>query len=323
MATTATALATRLAFARASLSNGHFIKKINGSLIAKTTGGSLHYNLAATPANINQEEKRGYILSVIRSKRHISKFEYENTFTKLYQFSAEQTSKVSKRRNKWLCTDIDEIMNNAYNLIMEINEGYFETDKEENIAELVNQTLDYLLKLEKPLLILWSVQKYKTKTMVAWSNLVNEEINLLYKMINKKAKYRMKILDYNAINKASFLKNMSDFHAYVYGKVINAPMKYDNSSGALLIRLVDDAFYHLIEANKRIPSNKKELKEREEHISNSISALRKIQRQTLFYFNVMRYSENVLQEWTDYLTQELKLLYALRKSDAERFKNLE
>ena len=62
-------------------------------------------------------------MSVIRSKRHISKFEYENTFTKLYQFSAEQTSKISKRRKKWLCTDIDEIMNNAYNLIMEMNEG--------------------------------------------------------------------------------------------------------------------------------------------------------------------------------------------------------
>ena len=251
-------------------------------------------------------------MSVIRSKRHISKFEYENTFTKLYQFSAEQTSKISKRRKKWLCTDIDEIMNNAYNLIMEMNEGYFETDKEENISEL-----------EKPLLILWSVQKYKTKTMVTWSNLVCDEINLLYKMIDKKAKYRMKILDYNAINKASFLKNMSDFHAYVYGKVINAPMKYDNSSGALLIRLVDDAFYHIIEANKKIPSNQKELKEREEHISKSISALRKMQRQTLFYFNLMRYSENVLREWTDYLTQELKLLYALKKSDAERFKNLE
>lgn len=100
-------------------------------------------------------------------------------------------------------------------------------------------------------------------------------------------------------------------------------MKYDNSSGALLIRLVDDAFYHIIEANKKIPSNQKELKEREEHISKSISALRKMQRQTLFYFNLMRYSENVLREWTDYLTQELKLLYALKKSDAERFKNLE
>lgn len=262
-------------------------------------------------------------MSVIRSKRHISKFEYENTFTKLYQFSAEQTSKISKRRKKWLCTDIDEIMNNAYNLIMEMNEGYFETDKEENISELVKQALDCLLKLEKPLLILWSVQKYKTKTMVTWSNLVCDEINLLYKMIDKKAKYRMKILDYNAINKASFLKNMSDFHAYVYGKVINAPMKYDNSSGALLIRLVDDAFYHIIEANKKIPSNQKELKEREEHISKSISALRKMQRQTLFYFNLMRYSENVLREWTDYLTQELKILYALKKSDAERFKNLE
>lgn len=262
-------------------------------------------------------------MSVIRSKRHISKFEYENTFTKLYQFSVIQTTQVPKRRNKWLCTDIDNIMNNAYNLIMEINEGYFSTDKDDNISMLVEQTLDYLLNLERSLLILWSVQKYKTKTMVAWSNLVCDEINLLYKMIGSNRKYQMKIIDYNAINKVSFLKNMSNFHSYVYGKVINAPMKYDNSSGALLIRLVDDAFYYLIEANKKIPTTQKEYEIREENISKAISALRKMQRQTLFYFNLMKYSENVLREWTEYLTQELKLLYALKKSDKERFGHLE
>lgn len=44
----------------------------------------------------------GISMSVIRSKRNIANTEYEDYFTKLYHFSEEQTSRVSKRRKKWL-----------------------------------------------------------------------------------------------------------------------------------------------------------------------------------------------------------------------------
>ena len=77
-------------------------------------------------------------MSVLKSKRHISTFEYENTFTILYQFSAEQTSKVPLRKQKWLCAKIDEIMNNSYELIMELNECYFSKEKEINSEEILH-----------------------------------------------------------------------------------------------------------------------------------------------------------------------------------------
>lgn len=261
-------------------------------------------------------------MSVLKSKRHISTFEYENTFTILYQFSAEQTSKVPLRKQKWLCAKIDEIMNNSYELIMELNECYFSKEKEINSEEIINKTIDLLLQLEKPLLILWSVQRYRTKTMITWSDLLCKELDLLSKMAGKNKKHRIKILDYQTINRVSFLRNMSDFQLFLYGKVIKAPMKYDSTAGTLLLRLADDAFFYLIEANKKIPENKKELEYREKCISAAISNLRKMQRQTLFYCNLMKYSETVLREWSDYLTTELKLLNALKKSDAKRFEHL-
>ena len=39
-------------------------------------------------------------------------------------------------------------------------------------------------------------------------------------------------------------------------------------------------------------------------------------------FNIMQYSENVMKEFSDLLTTEIKLLKGLQKSDAERYKNL-
>lgn len=36
----------------------------------------------------------------------------------------------------------------------------------------------------------------------------------------------------------------------------------------------------------------------------------------------MQYSENVMKEFSDLLTTEIKLLKGLQKSDAERYKNL-
>ena len=64
-------------------------------------------------------------MSVLRSKRHIAETEFEHTFSELYAYSMEHTAAVSKRRKKWLCTNIDMTMNQLFDLIMEVNEGYY------------------------------------------------------------------------------------------------------------------------------------------------------------------------------------------------------
>lgn len=172
-------------------------------------------------------------------------------------------------------------------------------------------------------MIIWNVKRYKSKTMATWCGLLQSEYELLCKLINVRPKYKFKILDYKAINNAEFLKNMSEFHKFVHGKVINAPCKYDNTSGSLLIDLIDTAFYSVIEANKKIPTTKEEYEKRAKNINSAISALYKMQRQILFYCNLMQYSESVLNDWRNYLTTELKLLNALKKSDNKRFSKLQ
>ena len=75
-------------------------------------------------------------------------------------------------------------------------------------------------------------------------------------------------------------------------------------------------------ANRKIPTTQKEYIKRKEYLSKSISCLNKMNRGLLFYFNLMKYSERVMNEWSEMLTQELKMLHALQKSDKSRFEGL-
>ena len=177
--------------------------------------------------------------------------------------------------------------------------------------------------LEKPLMMLWNVNKYDTGVMVRWVARIKQEVNLLNMMHDDESiPCDISILDWQTINNAMFLKNMSELHRYTHGKVTNAHTVYDGTEGSLLISLVNNAFYELILANKKIPETKQEYEQRRQHISNSITYLREMNRPMLFYFNLMQYSERIMTEWSDLLVSELKMLAALQRSDKERFKTL-
>lgn len=264
-------------------------------------------------------------MAVLRSQRKISDTEFENTFMRLYCFSREETSSVPKRRKRWLCTDIDLTMNKIYRNIMEINECYFRdrTDKQKYINELSDSSVELLLSLEKPLMSLWNIQHYETKTMVHWVTQINKEIELLNLIHKTEIGDKIMIIDWCAVNSMRFLNNMSALHRYTHSKVTNAMGRYDDTEGALLISLIDDALYSLISANRKIPTTREEYIVRSKYISHSISCLKQLNRRMLAYFNLMQYSERIMREWSDMLIEELNLLIGLQKSDKSRFKNLE
>lgn len=264
-------------------------------------------------------------MAVLRSKRQTAKTEFENTFSKLYQLTRKHTLDVPRRRKRWLCKNVNEVMNLLYRSVVEINDYYHpeKEQKEEHRVEVINKAIGYLYDLEKPLMIMWNVQRFDTDKMGIWADLINQEIFLLNK-IHPCAERTggVMILDWRVINSVEFLKNMSNLHRYTHGKVASAKMDYDDTEGELLISTVNDAFYCLIQANKKIPTTRKEYEKRREYISRAIMCLRELNRHLLSYFNLMQYSERIMNEWTLLLTQELKLLFAIQKSDKKRFGNL-
>lgn len=248
--------------------------------------------------------------------------EFEHSFFELYRLSMEQTIKVPKRRRKWLSVEIDSCMNNVYRDIMAIADSYFKNkyDKRDFTSIAATHAIVGLNSLSKPLTVLWNVQGYEFAAMARWAAQIKKEVALLNKMHDvDDIQCDIFVLDWRVINNANFLKNMSELHRYTHGKIAGARMPYDDTQGSLLISLVNDAFYELLLANRKIPESKAEYEQRRQHISNAITYLSNMNRPMLFYFNLMQYSERVMNEWAELLTTELKLLTALQKSDKERF----
>lgn len=264
-------------------------------------------------------------MSVLRSKRQISRTEYENTMANLYKYSRNKTIAIPKRRQKWLCDSVDSLMNSAYSTVMEASTLYYrdEDKMSENLSNISREAIQQLSDLQKPLLVMWNVQRFEMKTMVEWATFINREMMLLSSFSDENGGVpQVYVLDWHRINSTEFLRNMSELHRYTHCKVSNAKMCYDNTEGKLLISFVDDALYHLFEANRKIPKTKSEYENRREHLSIAISSLNKMNRGILAFFNLMQYSERVMNEWSELLVSQIKLIHGLQKSDKRRFGSL-
>lgn len=233
--------------------------------------------------------------------------------------------KVAKRRRRWLSHDIDRLMNEIYYSIMTITDTYFQdkNDKRDFIAAETQKIFDLFEELSKALLVLWNVNRYETKKMNSWREQILKELSLLNRM-NAQKLYQPAILtlDWDTVKKMEFLNNMSELHRYTHGKVANANMKYDDTQGALLIKLVNDALFEVVSANSILPETRKEYLKRRQHISKAITILYAMNRPMLSYINLMQYSERILYEWGEMLEKEVLLLKGLQRADGERFKNL-
>lgn len=263
-------------------------------------------------------------MSVFRSKRQISKTEFENTFKQLYIHSNNQVNKLAKRRKKWLGKPIVEILNECFDLIVELNEDLHSRKcSEEESVDRIKDIIKKLYLLEKPMIVLWNIENYDIKKMVSWAEMLKNEIDVLLYKADIDREYKLMIIDKDKVKRIDFLNTMSLLHKYTHGKVVNAPMKYDDSCGSIIIRNIDDALYCVFKANERIPTTKNEYKKRQKYLDKAVTDLYRVQRIILSYFNLVGYSEETYSQWSGYVISELKLLNKLIKSDKARFSDLQ
>ena len=265
-------------------------------------------------------------MSVLKNKRNSSPYDYVEAFMKLYEYSDLKTSKVPSRKQRWLAAPIDDRMNEIYNLVMQSSNQYLNYGiKLKNEKEQAKIIIQQLISLQKPLIALWSIERYSTREMVHWCDLINETINMTLRMggyeIPKGRQY-MYILDYKAIQKMDFLKNMRELHRLIYTKMVSAPTHIRDSRGCLLMDLADDALYRLTEANHKIPRDLKQYEKRKEHIEIAMDDIRQMERIVIAVFSLMSYSNQIMIEWSKLVNDEITLLSGLKKSDESRFSDL-
>ena len=255
----------------------------------------------------------------------MSKTEFENSFRFLYEHSTKQLEKIPKRKQYWLSTSIEGILNDIYLMIMELNEEIYRKHDDELSEDEVQMFKEIAIKLhdlEKPLIVLWNIEDYEMKKMVSWVKLLQKEFDVVIEKAAIKSNYKFMILDWNRIKEVEFLRNLSVLHKYIHSKVINAPRKYDSNVGNIMIKLIDDTLYLVYSANSKKPTTKKEYEKRKKCLDKAINNLYAMQRPMLSYFNLVGYNEATYNEWSKMLTDELKLLQGLRKSDKANFGDL-
>ena len=272
-------------------------------------------------------------MSVLKNKRGLSRYEYEHSFDVAYKHIGKSMLTVPNRLKRWINTPINKKLNEIYSTIMELRTNYFSKDvRNQASLYLLNSSIDGILSLQLHFYTYWNIMDFEDKSKVYWCDLFNKELALLRGMLHKNPLY---VLDEGAegykmfyyknedIKKAVFLNNMSKLHKYTHMKIAHAKQIYADRECDMISDFIDSAWYYCLEANRKIPKKKSEYEHRKKCISSSISCLKKMEVPMKSLFNLMEYSESTLREWSDLFNDTLKSLFGIRKSDKERFGNLQ
>ena len=264
-------------------------------------------------------------MSVLKSKRTLSRYEYLAAYGELRKYSEEKVTKMAHRKFPYLGAPIIDILNRIDNYLMQIFDQYFYYDIKLNAKpEQAKIVIAELQNLQKPLLALWNVDKYTENRMGMWCDLINNTIQHVarYGGIKCGRNDLVFMLDKTAISKAEFIQNMCKLHKLIYTKMISAPKYVVNTTGKILMDLADDSLYCVCKANLGIPNNKQLYKQRKQCLSTALNCLKRMNRHIVTVFNLMGYSERVIKEWCDLYTYELTLLGNLIRADEKRFVHL-
>lgn len=264
-------------------------------------------------------------MSVLKSKRTLSRYEYLAAYGELRKYSDEKVNKMAHRKFPYLGAPIIDILNHIENYLMQIFDQYFYYDIKLNAKpEQAKIVIAELQNLQKPLLALWNVDKYTENRMGMWCDLINNTIQHVarYGGIKCSCNDFVFILDKTVISKAFFIQNMCELHKLIYTKMVSAPKYVVHTSGQTLMDLANESLYYVCKANLGIPNNKQLYEQRKRYLSKALNCLKRMNRHIVTVFNLMGYSERVMNEWCELYTTELTSLENLIRADEKRFGHL-
>jgi hypothetical protein len=266
-------------------------------------------------------------MSVLLVNRHLSKTEYEQSYSYYFSDSERILNKCSKRRMKYIAKPIFKINTMLYKNIMFITSDLFAKSKKtrDKQQERIQMCFNCIKELNKRIMIYANVTNMEFDKQCNWCNSlvkVQGYLDMKVESPYKKSKFTFHVLDWKIISEFEVLNNMCELHRYCHGKAVRAKELLDDDTTILLLELIDESFYLTMTANTYIPRTKAEYEEREEMLTKALKLLYQIQRPMLSLFNTMHYSNQIQTEWSDMLKKEIKLLKGLQKSDKARFSKL-
>lgn len=263
-------------------------------------------------------------MSVPKGKRKDAYSKFEQKMIDIHKVTTERLESVPVRYQKIINEEIYALTDRAYSNIILADD--IKPKSEEKIAQrnsLLQNAIDNLQKLQIPLWVFWDICKYDERRMSYWSGLINEELLILNKIVGDgREEMLIHTINWKSVNEAVFLNNMSELHRYTYGKISHVPKKYYGYVSAEIIKCVDNAWCFLLLGDGIRPEIQKDVKRRASLFQKAKAQLNKLQRPLYALWNVEKYSEREMNEWSGMIDQELKLISGVIKSDVKRYSNI-
>ena len=264
-------------------------------------------------------------MSVLRSKRGLAYSEFERNMSMIHQELEQRMNALPSRYKKHVCQKVYEPMNRAYNalIIADEQKGVAPSGKVKR-QQYFKLGLSFLMQMEKPLMAFMNIRDVSENGAEALEKSLNFEIALIYGAADwpKEEKPVFHILHKNKFKKLKFLSKMAELHRFTFQKTAHAP---NDCFDALSVRIDDfatNALYDVVMANEREPRTREEAQRRDAFLKDAIDNLNGMQRPMLGLWNVMDYSERIMDEWAGMIDEELRILSGLRESDRKRYSGL-
>lgn len=265
-------------------------------------------------------------MGVLRSKRGIAYSEFERNMWKIHLNLEQRMHALPVRYKKHICDRLYEPMNLAYNalIIADEQKGSASAAKDKR-QKYFTMGFHALMQMEKPLMAFFNIRDVSEEGEEQIEKAMNYEIALIWGAAGweKEEKPVFHVLKKNKFRKLAFLSKMAELHRYTFQKTAHAP---NDAFDALSVRIDDfatNALYDVVMANVREPKTREEAKRRVAWLKDAIDNLNAMQRPLVGLWNIMEYSEKIMDEWAGMIDEELRILSGLREADRKRYSGLQ
>ena len=264
-------------------------------------------------------------MGVLRSKRGIAYSEFERNMWKIHIDLESRMHALPARYKKHVCDKLYEPMNRAYNalIIADEQKGSAPAAKEKR-QKYFTLGIQNLMRMEKPMMAFFNIRDISKDGAESIEKAMNYEIALIWGVTGwpKEEKPVFHILNKDKFKRLAFLGKMAELHRYTFQKTAHAP---NDAFDALSVRIDDfctNALYDVVMANVREPRTRAEAQTRDAWLKDALDNLNAMQRPMVGLWNIMQYSEKIMDEWAGMIDEEIRILTGLREADRKRYSGL-
>lgn len=269
-------------------------------------------------------------MAVLRSKRKESSVEFVFHMNKIKKFVSKIFIKVSKRKRECICGDFQKNFEDVYNKIQILHSGH---NKFSDILKY-NMGLDIIHDIQDMQIsydTLCIGAKLKKNKRIVLADMLNHEINSMYKYIEKNKNYKesdknniyIMYYDYPRIHKVEYIRNCIRLQNIVNSFVVDAKRNSCYFKKILLQKNTNKALSFAISANRIYPKTNREYLKRLNYIDTAISCVHALNDNFRVLFDTNNFSEQRIKKTCRTLTKTIDSLNRIRKSDKDRFSKLD